>query len=107
MSTRAAIAKRARNERVKKTRAVTAIDRCDRCGVASTGTFRGDFRHLRSQHSRYARGLLLRLCAPVVFLVGVGVLGLLHAPQWSYFVALGAAGVLAVVGTIDARRCRT
>jgi hypothetical protein len=79
-------------------------DRCVLCGYRSDGSFADRIRHLRGSHPDYARGLLLRLVAPVALVGIVGLLAVLHAPIWSYLVALGVAALLVTVGIITARR---
>jgi hypothetical protein len=63
-------------------------DRCELCGYRSDGTFKDRTSHLRRSHPGYARGLLLRIAAPMLFLVEVLILSVLQAPPWAYLVAL-------------------
>lgn len=63
-------------------------DQCELCGYRSDGTFRDRVTHLRGSHPAYARGLLLRVASPLLFLVELGILAALKAPQWAYLVAL-------------------
>ncbi len=80
--------------------------RCELCGQPSAGSFRADFGHLRAAHPRYARGLVLRMVAPLLFLAVMGALVAASAPTWAYFSAL-AIGVLSlVVGKVESRRAR-
>jgi hypothetical protein len=79
-------------------------DRCTLCGYRSDGSFADRIRHLRGSHPDYARGLLLRLVAPIALVGIVGFLAVLHAPTWSYIMALGAAVLLVALGIITARR---
>jgi hypothetical protein len=79
-------------------------DRCTLCGYRSDGSFADRIRHLRGSHRDYARGLFLRLVAPIALVGIVGLLAVVHAPAWSYFAALGVAVLLVTVGIITARR---
>jgi hypothetical protein len=72
-----------------------AMDRCDLCKAQIAPTARGRIGHLRRSHPGYARGLLLRVVAPGVFLMAMMVLGATHAPGWVYLAALfGCFGLL-------------
>ena len=82
------------------------MDRCELCGASAPATFAGRFRHLRKEHPAYARGLLLRITAPLAFLVALVALQALEAPAWTLvFAAVGAAG-LALAGLWMARAAR-
>ena len=75
----------------------TGDDRCDLCGARIGVEFRKRWRHLRSEHRNYARGLLLRLFAPVVFIALVVGISTLHSSTALLIVALVLC--LAVGGT--------
>jgi len=77
--------------------------RCELCGARDEGSFRSRIAHLRSEHPSYARGLFLRLIAPVLFLVLVLGLAAGHAPQWAYLVALVATFGLLFFGKVRSR----
>ena len=72
--------------------------RCELCGYRSDGTIRDRIGHLRERHPGYARGLLLRVVAPLVFLVEIAVLAALHAPSWVFLVAFGVSYALLFFG---------
>jgi hypothetical protein len=82
------------------------VDRCDLCGAGSDGTFSDRTRHLRKEHPAYARGLLLRIVAPMVFLVALVALQASGAPPWTALVAAGASAVLAGLGIVSTRAAR-
>jgi hypothetical protein len=84
-------------------RAMETTDRCDLCGARIEGTGRERFAHLRAKHPAYARGLVMRLLSPGVFLIWVLLLGALHAPQWAYLVALGVSFGLLFFGKVRSR----
>jgi len=84
-----------------------AEGRCELCGARDEGTYRSRVAHLRQEHPAYARGLLLRVIAPVVFLAVILVLGALKAPAWAYVVGLGLALAVLVLGKSRTRRERT
>jgi hypothetical protein len=72
-----------------------AEGRRELCGAHDEGTFRSRIAHLRMEHPAYARGLFLRVIAPVVFLAVILGLGALKAPAWAYVLGLGLSlGVL-------------
>lgn len=73
-------------------------DRCELCGYRSTGTLGDRIGHLRREHPVYARGLLLRMATPLVFLAAVLGLAALRAPQWTFLVALGGSLALMAAG---------
>jgi hypothetical protein len=76
---------------------------CTLCGYRSDGSFADRMRHLRGSHPAYARGLLLRLAAPVVLVVLVVLLALVHAPSWAYVAALVLAFVAVAGGVVLSR----
>lgn len=78
-------------------------DRCELCGYRSDGTFRDRMGHLRGSHPAYARGLLFRVSAPVVFLIEVVALAAIRAPQWAYLVALASSFGLLFFGKVRSR----
>lgn len=82
------------------------VDRCDLCGAGSDGTFSDRTRHLRQEHPAYARGLLLRIVSPLVFLVAIVTLQALGAPAWTAFLATATSVGLAVLGIAMARSGR-
>jgi hypothetical protein len=82
------------------------MDRCDLCGAGSDGTFSDRIRHLRKEHPAYARGLLLRVASPLVFLVTIVALQAVGAPVWSAIVAIAASLGLAALGITTARAAR-
>lgn len=86
---------------------MAADDRCDLCGYRSTGTFSDRLAHLRRSHPAYARGLLLRMAAPFVFLVLLFVLAAVSAPRWAYGLALLGSFGLLVVGKRRSRAERS
>lgn len=88
-------------------RAVVAMDRCDLCGAGSDGTFSDRTRHLRKEHPAYARGLLLRIVSPLVFLAAIVALQAARAPAWTAFVATAAGVGLALVGIVKVRGARS
>jgi hypothetical protein len=67
------------------------MDRCDLCKARIEPSARGRITHLRRCHPGYARGLLLRVVAPAVFLMIVMALGAARAPGWAYVAALFAS----------------
>jgi hypothetical protein len=73
-----------------------AVERCELCGARLPQASTTRIGHLRASHPRYALGLLLRLTTPLVFLLGVGALGLAGvAQQWAYLLVLAlCAGIL-------------
>ncbi|MGH2726531.1 MAG: hypothetical protein ACRDKS_06100 [Actinomycetota bacterium] len=79
------------------------MDRCELCGANAPATFVGRTRHLRKEHPAYARGLLLRILAPVVFLAGVVGLQALDAPVWTVLVVAAGSAGLAIAGLWIAR----
>lgn len=83
------------------------VDRCELCGHRFEAGFAARMRHLRGSHPAYARGLLLRLAAPLAMIAGVLVLAVAHAPQWAYFVALGGSYALLFFGRVRSRLERT
>lgn len=90
-----------------KVATVETADRCELCGYRSDGGFRDRMAHLRSAHPAYARGLLLRLAAPPVFLVLVVALAAVKAPSWLYIVALFVSFGLLFFGKQKSRLART
>ena len=84
-----------------------AEGRCELCGAGDEGTFRSRVAHLRQEHPAYARGLLLRVIAPVVFIGVILVLGALQAPAWAYIVGLAVGFVVLFLGKARTRRERT
>jgi hypothetical protein len=76
---------------------------CELCGYRSEGTFRDRMRHLKKEHPAYARGVLLRIVAPGLFLVEVLILAAVHAPPWVYIVALFTSFGLLFMGKVRAR----
>ncbi|HYZ91229.1 MAG TPA: hypothetical protein VFA34_02405 [Actinomycetota bacterium] len=81
-------------------------DRCELCG-ARVGGARERARHLRSAHPGYARNVVARIAAPLVFVVAVVVLSALHAPPVAFLVALGTSYAAIFFGRIGSRRART
>jgi hypothetical protein len=57
-------------------------------------------------HPEYARNVVARLAAPVVFLIAVAILSAVHAPPVAYIVALGASYAFLFFGRIGSRRAR-
>jgi hypothetical protein len=90
---------------MEKKRKVVEADRCELCG-AVVGDARERARHLRSAHPQYARNVFARVAAPAVFLVGVGILSVLHAPPISYLVALAASYGVLFFGRVGSRKAR-
>lgn len=80
---------------------------CELCGARDEGTFRSRVAHLRQEHPAYARGLLLRVVAPVVFLAVIFLLAALKAPAWAYVVGLGLGFGVLFLGKTRTRRERT
>ena len=76
---------------------------CELCGRSFDASVRGRFAHLRAEHPAYARGLLLRLAAPVVFIVSMWVLSVAHAPGIAYVAALIASWGLLFMGKVRSR----
>jgi hypothetical protein len=74
-----------------------AADSCELCGARLEGGPRKQLAHMRREHPAYARGVLSRLAAPLVFMLGLLVLGAFGAPQWTYLVPL-ASGFLLMFG---------
>ncbi len=70
-----------------------SADSCELCGARLEGGPRKQLAHMRSEHPAYARGVISRLAAPLVFMLGLLVLGAFGAPQVTYLVPL-AAGLL-------------
>jgi hypothetical protein len=89
-----------------KVATMEAADRCELCG-ARAETTRDRIAHLRAEHPAYARGLLLRLMAPAVFLVGVLLAAAIKAPQWTYLVVLFASFGLLFFGKVRSRAERS
>ncbi len=87
--------------------AMQAEGRCELCGARDEGTFRSRVAHLRQEHPAYARGLLLRVIAPVVFLAAIFILSALKAPTWAYIVGLGLGFGVLFLGKARTRRERT
>jgi hypothetical protein len=86
-----------------KTRA-PANEPCDLCGAPLGLGFRERWRHAWRNHPAYARGLLLRLIAPLAFIGLMIVLTAMHAPP---VVLLGALGVCLVIVAIGVAQART
>jgi hypothetical protein len=84
-----------------------AEGQCELCGARDEGTFRSRVAHLRKEHPAYARGLFLRVIAPVVFLAVILVLSALKAPAWAYIVGLGLGLGVLFLGKSRTRRERT
>ena len=80
--------------------------RCELCGARDEGTFRSRVAHLRQEHPAYARGLLLRVIAPAVFLAVILGLGALKAPAWTYIVGLALGFGVLFLGKTRTRRAR-
>ena len=99
-------ARRAGHQRPVSRRAAVNVDCCLLCGARSEGSYWSDLRHVRSNHPGYARGLLLRLASPLLFVVAVLGLGTVHAPQWTFIGALTACAVLFIAGIAITRRER-
>jgi len=85
---------------------VALVDRCELCGASAPATFSGRTRHLRKEHPAYARGLLLRILAPVVFLGGVVGLQAAGAPTWTVLGAAAASAGVAIAGLWIARAAK-
>jgi hypothetical protein len=83
------------------------IDCCELCGTTVGATFRERFGHLRSAHRDYARSLVLRMVAPMVFLAGVLGLSAARAPRPAYLVALFACFGLLFFGKVRSRAERS
>ncbi len=83
-----------------------AEGRCELCGARDEGTFRSRVAHLRNEHPAYARGLFLRVIAPVVFLAVILLLAALKAPAWGYVVGLGLSFGVLFLGKVRSRRER-
>ena len=83
-----------------------AEGRCELCGARDEGTFRSRVAHLRKEHPAYARGLFLRVIAPVVFLAVILVLAALKSPAWGYVVGLGLSFGVLFLGKVRSRRER-
>ena len=80
-----------------------AVDRCQFCQARFDGGFGSRIRHLRKEHPALARGLLLRLAAPVAFFVILLALQALAAPAWTLVLAVAAGGGLALAGVAVSR----
>jgi hypothetical protein len=80
-----------------------AEGRCELCGARDEGSFRSRMAHLKAEHPAYARGLILRLVAPLVFLVVVLALAALKAPSWAYLIGFGASFALLFFGKVRSR----
>lgn len=83
-----------------------AEGRCELCGANDEGTFRSRVAHLRQAHPTYARGLLLRMIAPVVFIAVILILGALKAPAWTYVAGLALGLGVLFLGKTRSRRAR-
>lgn len=83
------------------------VDRCELCGHRWEPGLAARMRHLRRSHPAYARGLLLRVAAPAVFLVTVLALAVTKAPPWAYLVGLGTSYALLFFGRIRSRTERS
>jgi hypothetical protein len=103
----------AKSRTVTKSRPVGArtnnadAERCTLCGYRSDGSFADRMRHLRGSHPGYARGLLLRLVAPLMFAGLVVLLAVAQAPTWGYFVALALMVGFVAVGVMATRHDAT
>ena len=84
-----------------------AEGRCELCGARDEGTFRSRVAHLRKEHPAYARGLFLRVIAPVVFLAVILVLAALKAPAWGYVVGLGLGFGVLFLGKVRSKQERS
>ena len=84
-------------------RSMQGEGRCELCGARDDGAFRSRIAHLRKEHPAYARGLILRLAAPGLFLVVMLALAAARAPQWGYLVALVACFGLLFFGKVRSR----
>lgn len=84
-----------------------AEGRCELCGARDEGTFRSRVAHLRREHPAYARGLFLRVIAPVVFIAALLILGALKAPAWAYVLGLGLGFGVLFLGKVRSKRERT
>jgi len=88
----------------KRRAAAVAVERCELCGARLPEASTSRLGHLLAAHRRYAQGLLLRLTAPLLFLVGLGALGMAGvAQQWAYLVVLGLCGGVLLAGTAVSR----
>lgn len=85
---------------------VAIVDRCELCGASAPATFVGRTRHLRKEHPAYARGLLLRILAPVAFLAAIVALQVLGAPAWTAGPAAAGSAGLAIAGLWIGRTAR-
>jgi len=77
---------------------------CTLCGYESDGSFADRVRHLRRSHPGYARGLLLRLAAPLVFAGLVVLLAVIGAPTVAYLIALAITAGCVAAGIAASRR---
>jgi hypothetical protein len=83
------------------------MTQCELCGnqLAGDGA-KIRLAHLRQTHSGYARGLLLRMAAPFVFLLLVLAASATGAPSWVYPAALVVSVVVMLAGRRIARGAR-
>jgi hypothetical protein len=88
-----------------KTRA-PAIEPCDMCGAPLGVGFRERWRHAWRNHPDYARGLLLRLGAPLTFIGLIVILTAIHAPAGVLLGALGLCLVIVAIGVAQARTAK-
>jgi hypothetical protein len=98
---------RTRPAKARPAAAAGAPDRCELCNARLPGSFTARMGHLRGAHPRYAKGLLLRLATPLLFLAALGALAAASAPDWAYLVALGLCGGLVLAGMRASRAGRT
>jgi hypothetical protein len=92
---------------VARVRAVEAGDRCELCRRSLPAAWSARLRHLKEEHPAFARGLLLRLAAPLAFVGLLLVLSALGAPAWTAALPLAVGGALAAAGIALSRRART
>jgi hypothetical protein len=83
-----------------------ATEPCDMCGAPLGLGFRERWRHAWQSHPAYARGLLLRLTAPILFLILAVTLTTIHAPAGLLVGALGLCLVIVAVGVTHARTAK-
>ena len=83
--------------------AAGTMDRCELCGTRIAASSRDRVRHLRAAHPVYARGVLLRVAAPGLFLLEVLILGALRAPSWTFVVALVCSLGVLLFGKLRSR----
>jgi hypothetical protein len=83
------------------------VDRCELCGANIDGAFAKRLGHVRAQHPAYARGLLIRLTVPPLFLLAVVVLQAVGAPAWTLVVATAGSLGLAALGVAASRGARS